>query len=216
MRKGFAPIIAIAIIAVLLIGIGAAVGYSKLKNDQLERMLGEGDYNFPDTNTNPAASPVPNETANPDLIGANWKTYTNKKLQFSVKLPTDLPNPRENILSTRTEIEFGTVLVINVGVFYDQEKQRGLNYLEVAQTQGSSKKQPETTTINDYKAAYLKMRQEDMDPPPVASFNFVSIEKGNEIYSIYYEIGNYQTSKENQERKQKDFDQILSTFKFLE
>ena len=214
MRRGFAPIIIIALVAAFLIGIGATVGYFQSKSNP--RLPGEGDYIFPDTNTNPAASPVPNETANPDLIGANWKTYTNKKLQFSVKLPTDLPNPRENILSTRTEIEFGTVLVINVGVFYDQEKQRGLNYLEVAQTQGSSKKQPETTTINDYKAAYLKMRQEDMDPPPVASFNFVSIEKGNEIYSIYYEIGNYQTSKENQERKQKDFDQILSTFKFLE
>jgi len=213
MRKGFAPIV-IVISLILLIPITYLIFLSidrpwedvHLTADDLAQL--QGKY------TSPTPTPLSSETANPDLIGANWKTYTNKKLQFSVKLPTDLPNPRENILSTRTEIEFGTVLVINVGVFYDQEKQRGLNYLEVAQTQGSSKKQPETTTINDYKAAYLKMRQEDMDPPPVASFNFVSIEKGNEIYSIYYEIGNYQTSKENQERKQKVFDQILSTFKF--
>lgn len=34
-------------------------------------------------------SPTPDETANSDLIGANWKTYTNKSQDYTFKYPTD-------------------------------------------------------------------------------------------------------------------------------
>src|SRR3990167_10750180 len=50
-------------------------------------------------NVTPSPSSNPNETANPDSIGANWKTYTNSKRGYEFKYP-DLYKLREIQAST--------------------------------------------------------------------------------------------------------------------
>lgn len=143
----------------------------------------------------------------------NWKIYRNEKLGFSIKYPKTWSEPKETILATRTEVEFTSTHFIWVGVVYDQEKQRELTYLEVAKRESSWRKEPQLTTVDGQPAAYLKMREEDLPYPKIDPFNFVTIQKGRNIFAIYYSLS---TISSEQEAEQKSFDQMLSTFKFLD
>lgn len=59
----------------------------------------------PSSASPPQGKPT-DETANPDLIGANWKTYTNQKHQISFKYPLEwnpIPNQPALILGPKEE-----------------------------------------------------------------------------------------------------------------
>lgn len=75
-QKGLAPILIVILIA---LAVGGYLVYSKQTTQS--------------TPAPKAASPVPTdtgETANPDSIGANWKTYTNTLYGYLIKLPPEL------------------------------------------------------------------------------------------------------------------------------
>ena len=78
-QKGLAPILIVLLIAV---GIGGYLLYQK----QLKPV------SVPQPSPSPVVSPESSnsaQTTNPDLIGANWKTYTNTKYSFTVNYPSD-------------------------------------------------------------------------------------------------------------------------------
>lgn len=86
----YLPLIIVALIAALL---GSTGTYLALKqpNTQPQNIL--------QNTIIPSPTPIPDETANPDSIGANWKTYTNQKYGYSIMYPdtwitneTDLNN----------------------------------------------------------------------------------------------------------------------------
>jgi hypothetical protein len=157
---------------------------------------------IPKSQTQPSPTKLPDPTA-------NWKGYTNTKLGFSVKYPKNWPEPQERILSTRADVEFKGTMRISVGVFYDQEKQRELTYLEIAKQYANGKKEPQQITVDGQPAAYLKIGGEDLVAPKPNLFNLVAIQKGKTVYTIEYSFG-----ITSLEEEQKIFDLILSTFKF--
>jgi len=76
MRKGFAPIVALAIAVAFLIGIGAAVGYFKLK---------------PKPTATPQSTSTPADLSSDTQVledeTADWKTYTDPKNIATIKYP---------------------------------------------------------------------------------------------------------------------------------
>ncbi len=154
---------------------------------------------------------TPSPTVSKPDETANWKTYRNAKLGFSLQYPEEWHEPKETILSTKTMIEFDGI-EISVGVSYDQNLQRELTYKEVIKQYSNGKKDPALITINGQSAAYLKMRDEDLIPPKPNPFNLVSLQKGSTVYTIFQPLS--MTLKE-QNNEQRIFNQILSTFRFL-
>lgn len=89
MQKGFVPVY--LLIGVLILAALGGAYYLQSKEALLH--FGKSQTPIPQTQNpvvvsqTPQASP--NETANPDLIGANWKTYINQSFRFSMKYPND-------------------------------------------------------------------------------------------------------------------------------
>ncbi len=87
MKKGFVPIIVIIVLAAIVF-LGYTIYYTIGLFDPCKSPIGCGGpklYESPQSST----APVPDETANPDLIGANWKTYTFEEVGLSFKYPED-------------------------------------------------------------------------------------------------------------------------------
>ncbi len=85
-QKGFAPILIVILVA-LIAGAGGLLVYQKSKPATTPEPITQQ----PSPSPIPDASPVPtgvDETTNPDLIGANWKTYTNMEFGYSLKYPS--------------------------------------------------------------------------------------------------------------------------------
>ncbi len=93
MRRGFAPIVIVAIIAAFLIGIGATVAYLKLQSQPTLVTKITYPSEKPQSAT---ATPTPNEFA-------DWKTYENKKYGYSFKYPQQL-TVRESEVEGRTNV----------------------------------------------------------------------------------------------------------------
>ncbi|TSC87784.1 MAG: hypothetical protein G01um10145_965 [Microgenomates group bacterium Gr01-1014_5] len=77
-QRGFVEIIVIIGILVL-VAIGGAYYFGTQKNN-----INSTSSPFPVSQASPTTV---DETANPDSIGANWKTYINQKSKFSLKYP---------------------------------------------------------------------------------------------------------------------------------
>jgi len=154
--------------------------------------------------TTPVEEPSPEE----------WKTYTNKALGFSVRYPGAWSLPEERILSTRTEIEWDG-LTITVGVVYNQSKERELSYLEVAERL-SYGKEPDHISIDGHPAVYLKMRDEDLPSPKPNPYNLVVIQGEQIVYELYTMLPLEENFPKEYQEAQTCFDQVLSTFKFLD
>jgi hypothetical protein len=156
------------------------------------------------TPENPIPTPTPDPTA-------NWKTYKNEKLGFSLKYPNQwLDSPTERILSTRTEIEIGALAII-VGIFYNQDLGRPLSPEEVIGRE--NEKKAEKVKVDGQSGLYLKMREEDLPYPKPNPFNTVVIEKDGILYVIEYIFGSNDPKKQSEE--QRTFDLILQSFKFI-
>jgi hypothetical protein len=81
------------VVAVVIITIGAYVLGSKQTQTPVQNIV-----------QTIQPSPTPDPTANPDLIGANWKTYTNSRWGFSLKYPLDATYTLDNNIKNGIEI----------------------------------------------------------------------------------------------------------------
>ena len=73
-QKGIAAILIVILIA---LAVGGYFVYTNYSNNRTR-------VNFPQPSSSPA-----DETAKPDSIGANWKTYTNSKYRYVIRYPND-------------------------------------------------------------------------------------------------------------------------------
>jgi len=204
-KEGFALPLILAIVAIFLAVVGVIIYVGVV-------IYLQSTSHFKPQHQSPV---IPTPTTSSINETADWKFYQNSKLGFSIKYPKELSEPTESILSTSTVLEFLNAesrvqLSISVGVVYDQSKQRELSYKEIATIDG---KQPDLITVDDQPAAYIKIRDEDLIPPKPNPFNEVAIQKGRNVYTIYFSLSN---DLKKQENEQIIFDQILSTFQFLD
>ena len=78
MRKGFAPLLVLVVIAVILTAVGA-IAYLQFKPKSAPQSQ---------STTTPQSTPVAQSISAPDET-ANWKTYANTKYNFSFKYPPE-------------------------------------------------------------------------------------------------------------------------------
>ena len=213
MRKGFAPIV-IVISLILLIPITYLIFLSidrpwedvHLTADDLAQL--QGKY------TSPTPTPLSSETANPDLIGANWKTYKNSHLGFTIKYPEDwLINDCGGVdisLAPSTQL-LGVCESGSPGLILIQTGLDSTNYAdEIKQLNPSDYDNFQKTIIADKEAIKTSIVQkEDTYVPKGTKSITYSINFNGRVLRINYiqlpKWGDYS----------KTFDQILSTFKFI-
>lgn len=174
------------------------------------------------------ASPVPtgtDETANPDSIGANWKTYTNTKYRYTFKYPNsqdinESDNPIENytellnsvaFYGINEEVDFIINTWSNLGILIKDAKTRDMWCKSIIE------RQPENLLRNalsclEATPTYVNSMQAFLSKGATDNsyLNILHIAYGNYVYELTITTGkNY---------PQATFaisNQILSTFKFL-
>lgn len=181
-------------------------------------------------------TPTPDVTANPDSIGANWKTYTSQALGFSIKYPNNLSFIKETTTYTAYEnvsfsekdltgiygiVDTGPGLIVSKGSVlkegYDTVLKQEINKAQPIQ-QGSRDQ-----------SGQLKLTQIGEDTRlPNKSMNgvdiLIHIRNNSQGYTAealmyrnndYWQIALTGNTNSTTEEISNYFDQILSTFKFL-
>lgn len=165
-----------------------------------------------------APSPTSIETANPDLIGTDWKTYTNTVMKFSLKIPpnwfthkegkmiygytthlsypVDNPSPQNSISGERAQIDIG--LSYNEPQNLDEEVKQRLS------SPPQELKKDKEIQVGTERAVVLKSKDNN--------FEQVIIHHDNLSYDISLAIN--VNSNASLEEFLPTFDQILSTFRF--
>ena len=150
------------------------------------------------------ASPTPTATADPT---ANWKTFIDNQKSFSLKYPNTWNSPTTNQLSTRTEYTFTPQnLSIAVGLYYNQDLQKPRTYEEeIAYAEKNAVGKRPIQVENQNITEYINYIGADLSTIEVSI-----ILKGvkNDIIRISMPFP--------QGTDPSIFDQILSTFKFIE
>ena len=227
MRRGFAPIIIIALIAAFLIGIAATVGYFKLK---------------PQPTTTPQSTSTPADLSS-DLSAkylssvetqvledetANWKTYTNIQYSYSLNYPNEWIVKEENspvdTVTTKTQIESKDYVIgqpIVGGGFIPGAKTGSRLEIYVSKNPNFKSyeefKNFEETKSTEFPLSYFSSQEETTisglkaikkigGKPYMGEQSYAYTFNKGTIYKIYL------TSSTDQQAK---FDQILSTFQFI-
>ena len=199
MRRGFAPIIAIAIVAAFLIGIGATVGYLKLKSKSTSQTQ----------QTTPKASPESNSNT-------SWNVYTNPSFDFSFKYPSNYIKKEIVREGKITDVQFtSTDYSYETGVEDGYTKSGGKITIGEYEEKISLIKPVlaefvpkilfrEKTTIDGIEANLIIAENLGEEK----SHNISLTRNGKKVLLSAYYAGT------DEQRILKDFDQILSTFQF--
>jgi len=236
MRKGFAPLIIISIIAAGLITTSVA-GFFILKPKQVKESNQSRDISTqanpstgssgsePSTNTLPAQSPLdPKDTA-------NWQTYFENIMTYRFINATFKYPPDWKVNTSATDNDSCDALSIAPSdlVFYCGTPNfppvyiKSLNTGERNPLSVSPKvrcTEIEELVINSQKAIGCKTTIEnDTTISENDTYYIFKILKGTKIRDYYFpekDIAFWYTQNPNQPNLEKEFDQILSTFQFLE
>ena len=205
MRRGFAPIIIIALIAAFVIGIGATVGYFKLKPKPT----------VPTSQVQPSPTPadLSSETQVKDDETANWKTYKNAQYGFEVKYP-----PQWGVEDRKTEfiISDGSlnfyIIPSNAG--------RGTYFTETRKSSidVSNVKGERTNFLTDNKEVFISMINFPNYNKNGWSYGYLELSASGSPELEVDTIVSEETGKQSVKGKVENFevlDQILSTFQFI-
>lgn len=204
MHKGLAPIIAIAIVAAFLIGIGAIVGYFKLKSKPTAKTQQAPSNPSPISAKNPQLFSTPDETT-------NWKTYADVSNKFSFKYPNNW------ILDTTGVSPFGEDTIYPPFLY---ENQRDNIRFAMSSEDGTLKQFVEANKESIDRGAIIKTN-ESVARTKAIRFSYtgpigeesVTIERSGKLIHLVYHAVDRNISITPGDREL--FDQILSTFKFL-
>jgi hypothetical protein len=150
-----------------------------------------------DQNSNKTA-----ETTNPDLIGANWKTYTNKKYKYSFRYPTNI----EVVSGVEGDKNLGNTASVGVqGTTPDLGNIFFINTYEAPSSTLAIIEKDYRKDINNTNFAYITI-----DGVKGIDFLYYGSQKRLEFVNsgILYDFTLDLPVKNN-------FNQILSTFQFL-
>lgn len=209
MRKGYLTPPVLIVLALITLFVASAIFF----NTYLLKSLKKEPTPSPTPSTQPSPKSKTNETANPDLIGANWQTYTSENLGISFKYPIDYSNPKE--------IEGYLSIISPLNLNRDpkmSELQNGELKIEVYLSE---------TSIGESLEQFAGRKEKDLGE--VIDTAEITVGGVKAIVKKWHNQGDGETIyilSRNKEyivqkfplatTRQKEFNQILSTFKFLD
>jgi len=219
--RGFAPILIILIVLITVLGgAGAMFAYQKYYQ--------KAPYPTPTPSTsaleNLKATPSPaNETASPDPIGANWKTYRNDKYSYEFSYPSD-----HTIYSGIIQNEPKFIIAKNNSdkIYFSLDEK--LNFCcepTVLSFIAENAEKNTKTWMNEYLNSIQEWKQEltkiDIKETTFANKKATEAIGGSGSYGPPYRLIVIQLENNalliiKQDFDDELFDQILSTFKFLD
>jgi len=201
-KPNYLKTIIFSIMGVLLV---VSIIYLYLQNQKLQRQVLTPPVSPTIQAPLPTSKPSTSINIPPDET-AGWKTYINNKLGIEFMYPVKWSVPKELSQSTKTEVNFDGKLIIIKGSFYDLILQRELTFDEyVIRNYGDE------TYRYDFNIDGL-IGKRGLEKSVSNYSDIVILAKNNkstEIISI-----NYMYNPEKEDGK--FFDQILSTFKFVD
>ena len=132
---------------------------------------------------------------------ADWETYSDSDLGFSFRYPLQWGMPQRDILSTRTEISFGTKLIISTGIYYNQDLMRNMTVEELVGTYKNYK---------DFKQEEILVGGREATKVSYTSGN------NDKIIEVFVAHNDRIILISSDIAIDNLFDQILSTFRFVE
>ncbi|MBI2039583.1 hypothetical protein HYT18_00745 [Candidatus Microgenomates bacterium] len=195
----------VLILAGIVILVAIAGGIFWLGRETLPRQDSSGQA-VPESQapvTTPQPSPT-DETANPDSIGANWKTYTNNEFSFVIKHPSVLVMEEKDqsnisLVDKSKDLAAEGASPIYPSIFINIESS-SLAVDEFIKSESLIVGEKKLFGQNEFTTAYS-----EIGGRPHAYF----IKKDPTIISITDQLGHFDT-------EQYQFNQILSTFKFID
>lgn len=166
------------------------------------------------TTTVPSVSIDP--TANPDSIGASWKTYSNQTHNYSFKYPSDLSvdetlnnmDPKPDIVLTFPKNQKPSYYFFNISITVIDVSEN-LSLQEAIDQVASKYYSVKGIKFQSVKIAGLNAFASEF---PEAYYGYITfLLKDNKLFAFQLS-GNPGSNQPVEERKV--FDQILSTFKF--
>jgi len=215
--RGFALVV-VLVIAALAIGIGATLGYQKLT-----------------TKPTPSPSPAISQSPAPDDLSSealaqdetiNWKTYTSSDFKFSLKFPPDWKPARNPLTADINKIIFSAP--DNGEIATPPEVIPAHNYARiiVVKVQNTDRSLTITdlkTDINNIASPNTAIEDIKIDNKnalrikniPGGGITEIWTSNGNRRYYLSHFEG-VEVNKVDNPKYSKIFDQILSTFRFLD
>ena len=132
---------------------------------------------------------------------ADWETYSDSDLGFSFRYPLEWGMPQRDILSTRTEISFETKLIISTGIYYNQDLMRNMTVEELVGTYKNYK---------DFKQEEILVGGREATKVSYTSGN------NDKIIEVFVAHNDRIVLISSDIAIDNLFDQILSTFRFIE
>lgn len=196
-QKGFANIILIAVIVILV----GAVGYFAF----VKKPKPVAQQPIPtSTQTNTSVSPTPTPTSKT----IDLKTYTNSNPTFSFKYPSSWNQPVINQQSTRIFTDFRNGFSVTTGLYYDQVKGRNSTVLEIINGYKNSSTIKNVQTENIKVDGHLATKITYYGSDTKKNYTDVHIYQDQQIQEKFIEL----TADDSVDAT--IFNQILSTFKF--
>ncbi len=186
--RGSKGFVEVLILIILALIVIGGIGYYAYKNGQMK---------------------LPNQTAPTNLTSApdptaNWETYTSTQFNFSIKHPTSwtekgpIVNNSNEIVYFLSDSSYGTTKELSPGVFLSHQKDiPKLNYQE--------------TTLND-----SKVYKTTEWPGRFGMLSYFIENESSEYITVSLTPYDEKSPFKGQELYKQTFDQILSTFKFLD
>ena len=219
----------------ILAAVGGTLIYTNYSNNRT-KPLSQNPVGISQSTPQPTPSPSPSdispapagagETANPDSIGANWKTYINIKYGFSFKYPANFDYKIN--CSTNGLIGFDYIDLINNGAVNCAEISFPVNAyaiylsvlnesmekaLDIPTSSTSQLSQPEKIILNDREL--IKVQRREKDTGEYQNFYFIK-HPINTFVLQFFLVHPTRTIESNIINYEETLIKILSTFKFTQ
>jgi hypothetical protein len=139
--------------------------------------------------------------------GPVWKLYKNNKIGFSLLYPPEIQEPKESIQSDNASVEFDNSLIIQSGIYHNQNTNNAMTFNEFIENRMPSDKKIYNYSLGGKKGKLLIYKNGESLTENTIAIPCPNRIDPNNILTLTYKIFPGDTTD--------NIRQMLSTFRFL-